>query len=104
MIFYPTSIPKKNIRQAKKNDFFLDSAFPMMYVPNIDNSAAANPVGGRKEQIMLVIGFNGGTLVCCKTRKTAVRRCPEAAVIKKVQGGYACFATRTDYETWRRQK
>lgn len=42
--------------------------------------------------------------VACKTRKTAVRRCPWAARIVKVQGGYRCFESVTDHAIWRNQK
>ena len=40
----------------------------------------------------------------CKTRKTAIRRCPWAAKIVKVQGGYMAFESVQDFETWKRQK
>lgn len=42
--------------------------------------------------------------VACASRSTAKRRCPWAAVIAKVEGGYHAFESVTDYETWRRQK
>ena len=40
----------------------------------------------------------------CKTRKAAENNAPEAAVIKKVEGGYMAFDTCDDYETWKNQK
>ncbi len=40
----------------------------------------------------------------CASRATAKRRCPWAAVIAKVEGGYHAFESVADYETWRRQK
>lgn len=40
----------------------------------------------------------------CKTRTTAARRCPWAAVIAKVEGGYIAFESRADYRVWRGQK
>jgi hypothetical protein len=42
--------------------------------------------------------------VQAKTRKQAVAECPWAAKIVKVEGGYMCFESITDYETWRNQK
>lgn len=39
----------------------------------------------------------------CKCRKTAVRRCPWAEKIVKVEGGYMAFATLSDYQLWKRQ-
>lgn len=38
------------------------------------------------------------------TRKQATSECPWAAKIVKVDGGYMCFESVTDYETWRAQK
>jgi hypothetical protein len=40
----------------------------------------------------------------CKSRSTAQRRCPWAAVIAKVEGGFQCFESAADYKTWRGQK
>lgn len=40
----------------------------------------------------------------CKCRKTAKKRCPWAAVIAKVDGGYHAFESWQDYQTWRKQK
>jgi hypothetical protein len=37
-------------------------------------------------------------------RKQAEKECPWAAKIAKVEGGYMCFESINDYETWRRQK
>ncbi len=42
--------------------------------------------------------------VDCRSRKTAVRRCPWAAKIVKVEGGYKCFESVQDYKTWAAQK
>lgn len=42
--------------------------------------------------------------VACADRRTAKRRCPWAAVIVKVEGGYRCFESRNDARTWRRQR
>ena len=43
-------------------------------------------------------------VVECKSRSTAARRCPWAARIAKVEGGYMCWESVSDYETWRRQR
>jgi len=40
----------------------------------------------------------------CKTRATAARRCPWAAAIAKVEGGYIAFESSSDYRVWRAQK
>lgn len=40
----------------------------------------------------------------CKYRYQAKKACPWASVIAKVTGGYRCFESVADYETWRRQK
>lgn len=40
----------------------------------------------------------------CKTRKQALAACPWAAVIIKVDGGYQCFESVTDADTFRRQR
>jgi hypothetical protein len=42
--------------------------------------------------------------VACKTRRTAVRRCPWAALIIKVQGGYQCFESVEDHRIWHNQR
>ncbi|WP_449369715.1 hypothetical protein [Thiomonas sp.] len=42
--------------------------------------------------------------VRCASRSTAQRRCPWASVITKVEGGFLCFESRTDFATWRRQR
>ena len=42
--------------------------------------------------------------VICKSRSTAKRRCPWAAAIAKVEGGYIAFESRADYRVWRAQK
>lgn len=41
--------------------------------------------------------------VDCSCRKTAYRRCPWAAICMKVEGGFRCFESVTDYQTARRQ-
>jgi hypothetical protein len=38
------------------------------------------------------------------SRSTAVRRCPWAAKIAKVDGGWMAFESIDDYMTWRAQK
>ena len=43
-------------------------------------------------------------LIECRSRSTAQRRCPWAAVITRVEGGYICFESRADYVTWRNQR
>lgn len=40
----------------------------------------------------------------CKSRSTAKRRAPWAAVITKVDGGFMAFESVSDYEMWRNQK
>ncbi len=40
----------------------------------------------------------------CKSRSTAARRAPWAAVIAKVEGGFIAFESTSDYATWRKQK
>lgn len=42
--------------------------------------------------------------ICCRSRSTAVRRAPWAAVIARVGGGFRAFESAADYHTWRRQK
>jgi len=42
--------------------------------------------------------------VDCKSRKTAWRRCPWAAAIIKVEGGFLAFESLDDWQTWDRQK
>jgi len=37
-------------------------------------------------------------------RYQAVRECPWAAVVAKVEGGYLCFESRADWATWRKQR
>lgn len=46
----------------------------------------------------------GSELVICKSRSTAERRCPWAAVIARCAGGYIAFADRKDYDIWRNAK
>jgi hypothetical protein len=36
-------------------------------------------------------------------RTTAKKACPTATRIIKVDGGYMCFETETDYQTWKQQ-
>jgi hypothetical protein len=40
----------------------------------------------------------------CVSRSTAQRRCPWAAVIAKVCGGFRCFESVADYTTWKNQR
>lgn len=40
----------------------------------------------------------------CKTRATAYRRCPWAAKVAKVYGGFMAFKFIGDYHTWKNQK
>lgn len=40
----------------------------------------------------------------CGSRNTAKRRNPWAVRIAAVVGGYVCFETEQDYETWKKQK
>lgn len=40
----------------------------------------------------------------CGSRSTASRRCPWAAVIAKVEGGFIAFESVTDYVAWKRQR
>lgn len=40
----------------------------------------------------------------CKSRKTAKRRCPWAAIVTKVEGGFHAFESVADYVTWKNQK
>jgi hypothetical protein len=42
--------------------------------------------------------------IYCKDRRTAVRRCPWAAIIVKVDGGYTAFETMHDYRVRKGQK
>ena len=42
--------------------------------------------------------------IACASRSTAVRACPWAAKIAKVEGGYYAFESLADYATWRAQK
>lgn len=39
-----------------------------------------------------------------ETRSEAETKCPWAAVVRKVEGGYHAFESVQDYETWKRQK
>jgi hypothetical protein len=40
----------------------------------------------------------------CKSRSTAASRCPWAAKIVKVEGGFHAFESAQDYKTWKNQK
>lgn len=40
----------------------------------------------------------------CKSRATAAKRCPWAAIIAKADGGYWIFESITEYRTWKGQK
>lgn len=42
-----------------------------------------------------------GIFVQCRSWSTAKRRCPWAAMIAKVEGGYRCFESSSDYTAWR---
>lgn len=42
--------------------------------------------------------------VACASRNTAKRRCPWAAVIAAVEGGFMCFESTAAYKRWRRQR
>jgi hypothetical protein len=44
------------------------------------------------------------TILILATLKTAKKQCPWASKIVKVDGGYMCFESLQDYETWRNQK
>lgn len=39
--------------------------------------------------------------VKCASRSTAKRRCPWAAVIAKVDGGFYCFESQDEYRQWK---
>lgn len=43
-------------------------------------------------------------LIECRSRSTAQRRCPWAAIIAKVEGGFRAFESVVDYAIWKRQK
>jgi hypothetical protein len=40
----------------------------------------------------------------CQSRITATGKCPWAAIIVKVEGGYQAFESMTDYCTWKSQQ
>jgi hypothetical protein len=40
----------------------------------------------------------------CKSRSTAKRRCPWAAILAKVEGGYHAFESVADYRIWKAQQ
>lgn len=40
----------------------------------------------------------------CADRRTAARRCSWACAIAKVEGGYLCFESSTDYYIWKGHK
>ncbi len=40
----------------------------------------------------------------CKSRSTAVKMCPWAAIIVKVEGGFKAFESMEDYRIWKNQK
>lgn len=44
------------------------------------------------------------TFVETDSREVAKKECPWAAKIVKVEGGYMCFESITDYNTWKNQK
>ncbi len=39
-----------------------------------------------------------------KTREKALKDYPWASKVVKVEGGYMCFESIDDYETWKKQK
>jgi len=39
----------------------------------------------------------------CASWATARRRCPWAAVVARASGGFLCFESVTDWQTWKRQ-
>lgn len=43
-------------------------------------------------------------VVFATSRREAKKECPWAAHICKVCGGYICFESHNDYNTWRKQK
>lgn len=43
-------------------------------------------------------------MVEAASRKEAFEMCPWAAAIYKVEGGYMCFESVADAETWKNQK
>ena len=43
-------------------------------------------------------------LVQCSTWRTAKRRCPWSCKIVRVEGGFRCFESVTDYRVWRNQR
>jgi len=43
-------------------------------------------------------------MIDCKSRSTAKRLAPWAAVLARVAGGYMAFESINDYRTWRNQK
>jgi hypothetical protein len=42
--------------------------------------------------------------ITCKTRRTAVRRAPWAAMLSKVVGGWIAFESVGDYDIWLNQR
>jgi hypothetical protein len=42
--------------------------------------------------------------ISCGSRSTAARRCPWAAQIAKVTGGFIAFESVQDYATWKKQR
>lgn len=44
------------------------------------------------------------TFIECKSRGTAQRKAPWAAIISKVEGGYMAFESLGDWQVWRGQK
>ena len=39
-----------------------------------------------------------------KSRVNAIRQCPWAVMLVKVEGGYMAFRSFTDYDTWKNQR
>jgi hypothetical protein len=55
------------------------------------------------ENFILEVGIMKKQFVECKDRRTAKRRCPWAARIVKVEGGFMAFESVADYYTWKNQ-
>lgn len=54
--------------------------------------------------LVLPGGVRGMTrFVQCASRVTAKRHCPWAVVLAKVEGGFLCFASAVDFQTWKGQ-
>lgn len=49
-------------------------------------------------------GFMRKQFVQCRYRHQALKECPWSSRVAKVNGGYMCFESISDYYTWRNQK